>query len=169
MASCKMSLEKKAIVFVHEERGELSIMCMVDYVPCTRRWGCMCMPPPFCHYFLMPRQQKQTRKRMAGGSQESTLNTTLNKVSTCCGGCDNPLAHGSHDCPFCHCPRHVWCGCSMEETHGQVGDEVVEGHGVPHVCQPCFDANAQLCHGSRSRRSHSELKNIHLILFSLLF
>ena len=26
MASCKMSLEKKAIMFVHEKRGELSIM-----------------------------------------------------------------------------------------------------------------------------------------------
>jgi len=133
------------------------------------------MQPPFCHYFLMPRQWEQTRKRTASGSDGDDIKHHFEQafegvVSTCCGGCDNPLAHGLHDCPFCHCPMHAWCGRSMEETHGQVGGEVVEGHGVPRVCQLCFDANAQLCHGSgRSCRSHSELNKLLLILFSSLF
>ena len=57
----------------------------------------------------------------------------------------------------------------MEETRGQVRGEVAEGHGVLHVCQPYFDANAHLHSGSGSHgESHGEFSFYVVFILTII-
>ena len=157
--------------------GEDMAISTVNYVQSTRRWyvRTSCVPQHLLVIiFPMPRKRKQQKKAGHGDGDGDDIERCFEEafedvVSTRCGGCGNPLAHGSHDCPFCRCPMHAWCGHSMEETHGQVGGEAAKGHGVPRVCQPCFDANAHLHSGSGSHgESHGEFYFYFIFILTII-
>ena len=105
--------------------GEDMAISTVNYVQSTRRWyvRTSCIPQQLLVIiFPMPRKRKQQKKTGRGDGDGDDIERCFEEafedvVSTRCGGCGNPLAHGSHDCPFCHCLMHTWCGHSMEETH----------------------------------------------------
>ena len=59
--------------------------------------------------------------------------------SDICGGCALPFSRGgSHDCPYCHCAMHAWCGYSIQRANGEGETKEEEGYGVRRVCNPCF-------------------------------
>ena len=52
--------------------------------------------------------------------------------------------HGSHDCLYCLCPMHAWCGHSVKKTNAEEEEEEDEGHGVRRVCNRCYEARTAL-------------------------
>ena len=86
----------------------------------------------------MPQKKKSKKCIDTADRHFGEVFSEVSVVRTTCDGCGLVLAHSSHDCPFCHCPMHVWCGLSVEETHGHIEEEVAEGHGVPRFLSKMF-------------------------------